>query len=407
MKKVKTYIYVDISITENSLHQTGIQRVVREFCANFKKDIRDDLVIKYININESSFLNNDPLMNASTFIDFKLKINNLINFIKRSIFFIFPASVASRIASYTTRYFRIKNIYKNIVVKESEATHTLLLIDSNWTRDALVLSKLFQNDGHKVVSLFYDLSPIIEPEYFEKGVARNFKNYWVAQLEYSDLVLSISKTISDELKDFVKKEKWHTKKNIKFDFIKLGCNFFSKKQINTNVLREKRKYLLVGSIEPRKNVGTVLSAFELIWHEGYDLTLTIAYSNSWHEVSLIAKLKKHPLLNKKLFLILNSSDRELAIEYQSSGTLISASVYEGYGLGLAEALNFGCKVIASKIPVYQELYKDNVTFFENNPIDLKNTIINELTSNKILKEFKPTTWMSASKQLTRKVIGHQ
>ena len=172
------------------------------------------------------------------------------------------------------------------------------------------------------------------------------------------------------------------------------------------MLRQKNKYLVVGSIEPRKNVVTVLNAFEILWHENYDLTLTVAFNNSWHEESLMARLKKHPLLNKKLFLIFNSSDRELAIEYQASSTLISASVYEGYGLGLAEALNFGCNVIASKIPVYQELYKDSVTFFENNPADLKDTIINQLTSKKVLKEFKPTTWMSASDQLIRKVIGH-
>ena len=408
MSKIKkNYIYVDVSITENSPHQTGIQRVVREFCDHFKKDIRDNLVIKYINVNKASFSQNDDLlMNATNFIDFKVKINNFINSIRRSIFVMLPESVASKIASHTTRYFRIKNMYKNLVVKDNNETHTLLLIDSNWTRDALILSKLFQNDGHKIVSVFYDLSPIVEPGYFEKGVARNFKNYWVAQLEYSDLVLSISKTISDELKDFVKKEGWRTKKNIKYDFIKLGCNFFNKKLVNINILREKRKYLLVGSIEPRKNVGTVLAAFELIWHEGYDLTLTIAYNNFWHEESLLARLKKHPLLNKKLFLIFNCSDRELAIEYQSSSTLISASVYEGYGLGLAEALNFGCKVIASKIPVYQELYEGNVTFFENNPADLKDTIINQLTSKKVFKEFKPTTWVSATKQLTRKVIGH-
>ena len=408
MSKIKkNYIYVDVSITENSPHRTGIQRVVREFCDHFKKNTKDNLVIKYINVNKASISeNDDPLMNATNFIDFKVKINNFINSIRRSIFVMLPERIATKISAITTRYFRIKNLYKNLVVKDNNETHTLLLIDSNWTRDALILSKLFQNDGHKIVSVFYDLSPIIEPDYFEKGVAKNFKNYWVAQLEYSDLVLSISKTISNELKSYVKKTNWHTKKNIKYDFIKLGCNFYNNDLVDIKVLRQKNKYLVVGSIEPRKNVVTVLNAFEILWHENYDLTLTVAFNNSWHEESLMARLKKHPLLNKKLFLIFNSSDRELAIEYQASSTLISASVYEGYGLGLAEALNFGCNVIASKIPVYQELYKDNVTFFENNPADLKDTIINQLTSKKVLKEFKPTTWMSASDQLIRKVIGH-
>lgn len=408
MSKIKkNYIYVDVSITDNSPHQTGIQRVVREFCDHFKKTTKGNLIIKFINVNAAHFSeNNDPLMNATTFIDYKLKLRNFSDSIKRAALETLPLSITHKAASLTTRYFRIKNLYKSIVRNESDATHTLLLIDSNWTRDAIVLSKLFKNDGHKIVSVFYDLSPIIEPDYFEAGVAKNFKNYWVAQLEYSDLILSISKTISDELKEFVKEKKLHTKENLKYDFIKLGCNFYNSKLLDIKVVRQKNKFLVVGSIEPRKNVQTVISAFDHLWKDKHDLVLTIFYNNSWHEEALMKRLKNHPLLNKKLFLIFNSSDRELAIEYLSSHALISASVYEGYGLGLAEALNFGCNVLASKIPVYQELYKDNVTFFENDPADLKDTIINQLASNKVLKEFKPTTWASATDQLIRKVIEH-
>ena len=44
MSKIKkNYIYVDVSITENSPHRTGIQRVVREFCDHFKKNTKDNV----------------------------------------------------------------------------------------------------------------------------------------------------------------------------------------------------------------------------------------------------------------------------------------------------------------------------------------------------------------------------
>lgn len=406
MSRVKNYIYVDISIAENSLHQTGIQRVVREFCKNFKKNQGEDLVIKYINVNnKNNGIEVDPFMNANNFISLQLKLTNIINSLKRLVYIIFSKRIASKIASLTTRYFHIKDIYNDIVLNEENSNHTLLLLDSNWTRDALILSKLFSGDGHKVVSIFYDLSPIIEPKYFEEGIAKNFKNYWFAQIKQTDLVLSISNTISIEFEEYVKKNNLQTKEGIKFDFFKLGCNFYNTKALKTNVIRDKNKYLVVGSIEPRKNVSTVLNAFELLWKDNHNLILTIAYNNSWHEDAFVSRIKNHPMMNKRLFLIYGSSDRELVIEYHSSYALISSSIYEGYGLGLAEALNFGCKVFASNIPVYKELYKENAIFFENNSVDLKCSIISDINKKSVIKKFKPTSWQAASKLLLRKTVG--
>ena len=341
-------------------------------------------------------------MNAKNFVRLGIAIRNEIDSFKRFIYSLAPRRLISTIASWTTRYLKIKDIYNTTLVKEDNSTHTLLLLDSNWTRDALILSKLFSQDGYKVVSVFYDLSPIIEPEYFEKGVANNFKNYWIAQFRYTDLVLSISKTITHELKKFLKESNWATKKNLEFGSIKLGCDFLPKIQ-NIDVIRKKNKFLSVGSIEPRKNVVLILEAFELLWKDNYDVSLTLVYNNTWHEESLLSRLKNHRLMNKKLFLIYNSSDRELSFEYQSSSFFISASLYEGYGLGLAEALNYGCTVFASEIDVYRELYKNNVHFFKNNKFTLRNKIISQLNRKKELRKFRPTSWKAASNKLLREM----
>lgn len=403
MKNNNHYLYVDISITDNSKFRTGIQRVVREFSENFKKINDNKLIIKFINLNNPNGTDSDPNMSVKNFLTLSLSVKKIIDFIKITTYKLFPKKIIRNIASYTTRFYFIKNIYHSLISEESDSKHTLLLIDSNWTRDALILSKFFKNDGHRVVSVFYDLSPILEPDFFDYGVSNNFKTYWFEQLRYSDLILSISKTISDEFQFYIKENKIKTNKNIKFDSIKLGCNFIKTESLNIEVVRQKNKFLVVGSIEPRKNVSTILNAFELLWQDNSDFSLTIAYNNHWQEKSLLSILKKHPLLNKKLFLIYGSSDRELAIEYLSSNALISASIYEGYGLGLAEALNFGCKVFASNIPVYKELFQDNIIFFENNARALKEAIINEANSNTSKKTFKPISWQKATNDLIRKI----
>ena len=107
-------------------------------------------------------------MNADNFIYLKNEFKNLINFFKRFAWNLLPYKFASKLASYTTRYYRIKHLLNNALVDDNDAKHILLLLDSNWTRDALIMSKLFKSNGHKVVSIFYDLSPLIKPDFFEK-----------------------------------------------------------------------------------------------------------------------------------------------------------------------------------------------------------------------------------------------
>lgn len=404
MKKIKNYVYVDISITANSKHKTGIQRVVRELSSCFDKINSEFLEIRYLNTNEKKERSDDLYMNADNFIYLKNKFKNLINFFKRFAWNALPYRFASKLASYTTRYYRIKHLLNNALVDDNDAKHILLLLDSNWTRDALIMSKLFKSNGHKVVSIFYDLSPLIKPDFFEKGVANNFKNYWYAEFAYTDSILSISNTISKELKNYANKNGLKNNRNIHYDYFYLGCNFYDFKTINTNVIRDEKKYLSVGSIEPRKNVGLILNVFETLWREGHNHKITFIYNNEWREDSLIEKIESHPQKNKKLFIVKGSSDRELAIEYQSAYALISASVYEGYGLGLAEALISGCKVFASNIPVYKELYDDQAIFFENDLNDLKNKIIDDSKNKYDMKKFRQLSWEKAANNLLKKVV---
>ena len=59
------------------------------------------------------------------------------------------------------------------------------------------------------------------------------------------------------------------------------------------------------------------------------------------------------------------NDRELSYHYETSYALINASFYEGYGLGIAEALSKNIKVFCSKNSTFKELFSQSVIFFDN------------------------------------------
>jgi len=75
-------------------------------------------------------------------------------------------------------------------------------------------------------------------------------------------------------------------------------------------------------------------------------------------------------------------------EIQSSDILVSPSVFEGFGLSIAEAIYLNVPVIASDIEIFKEMWGDTIYYFEkDNPEDL-NKKINYVLNNKELADDK-------------------
>lgn len=62
-------------------------------------------------------------------------------------------------------------------------------------------------------------------------------------------------------------------------------------------------------------------------------------------------------------------DNELAILYKNSISFVYPSLSEGFGLQGLEAMASGCLVMASDIPVFREIYKDNALYFDPQDVD--------------------------------------
>lgn len=60
---------------------------------------------------------------------------------------------------------------------------------------------------------------------------------------------------------------------------------------------------------------------------------------------------------------------ELVKLYKNSVAFVFPSLSEGFGLPGLEAIEAGTLVLASKIPVFEEVYQDNVIYFD--PLDIR------------------------------------
>jgi len=116
--------------------------------------------------------------------------------------------------------------------------------------------------------------------------------------------------------------------------------------------------LFVGTVEPRKNLLTLVRAFdELTQCTSLRPQLVIAGQKGWLTEELFALVEKSGLGSRILFTGY-VSDEDLAALYSSCRVSVYPSLYEGFGLPPLEAMSCGAPVITSRIPVIMETVGD-------------------------------------------------
>jgi glycosyltransferase involved in cell wall biosynthesis len=115
-----------------------------------------------------------------------------------------------------------------------------------------------------------------------------------------------------------------------------------------------RFLLFVGTVEPRKNLMTLLRSFEMVQRTQPDLQLVVAGRKGWLVDDFFAALKRSPAA-QQIILTGYLSDDDLRALYSSCTAFVYPSIYEGFGLPPLEAMACGAPVIASRVPAIEEV----------------------------------------------------
>lgn len=130
--------------------------------------------------------------------------------------------------------------------------------------------------------------------------------------------------------------------------------------------------LIVGSMEPRKNVPRFLEAFLIAAQRDPRLTLDLVSGDAWGSVlgdAVWTTIRQHP----RIRIHQRISDEALRALYDAADYLVFPSIYEGFGLPVLEAVGH-CAVIANDIPIFREIAGmiDGVHLmnFQTRPVDM-------------------------------------
>ena len=112
------------------------------------------------------------------------------------------------------------------------------------------------------------------------------------------------------------------------------------------------QYVLhVGTLQPRKSIPTLISAFARM--ERQDLELVLVGGKGWAYDEIFAQVCEMGL-NKRVRFTGYVPDSELPLWYNAASMLVFPSVYEGFGLPVAEAMACGTPVVAANTSAIPE-----------------------------------------------------
>lgn len=392
--------FIDYSNTSISKYNTGIQRTVKNIIEQTKyhRNNHEFILIDLKNLNNS---NNKNIKKKSLIkVPYFIIYSSIVILNKIGIWNFIHLTYFKMVCLKFFRKHEIKNSY-------------YLNIDANWSDHNLYFMKKFQKYGGKVISVYYDNGPYMYPQFFYKDLVTNFTRHWYKAYNLSDLILCISQTISDEFHTYVtnNSKRFNLRKIVPIDYFYLGNEPYSNIDnplFNVTKKNNFKNYLVVGSIEPRKNNLMILKAFVRLFKDKNfkkNCKLIFIYNNSWMERNLINQIKSTIHYNKNIFLLDDINDRELIYFYKTSYALINASHYEGYGLSVGEALHHNLKVFCSKIKTFEEIYGNSVDYFDkNDPNSLVNLILSDLTKSKRKAKYKSFSWSDSFDMFLNKIF---
>lgn len=213
----------------------------------------------------------------------------------------------------------------------------------------------------------YDMLPIGAPRFFSSKVVTRFRWWLIATAKVADGYACISQSTADELERILV-GRLSRRDRPELAVIPMGFDSLPDRTPKASGTGDMAApfVLAVGTIEPRKAYSAVLDAFDVLWGQGSDATLTIVGAPGWKTEALQRRLRGHREFGVRLFWRFDMKDSELSAMYDRADLLIAASFGEGYGLPVVEAAAHGCPVLARDIPVFREHADCGLRYFPRN-----------------------------------------
>ncbi len=272
----------------------------------------------------------------------------------------------------------------------------------------------------------HDLSYVRVPECFPAPLLNYLNRAIPPSVARADLILADAASTQRDLADVyrVPREK------IKVLYSGVDARFqpavAKDAKARVRALTRGKPYLLsVSTIQPRKNYVRLIEAFARLISDfrsfGYaqdkfqisDLLLVIAGGKGWMYEQVFQTVERLGLRDRVLFLDFVSDD-DLPALYALATLFVYPSLYEGFGLPVAEAMACGAPVVSSNASSLPEVAGDAALYFDPRDVNAMADALRRALADASLRadlcarglaQAKQFSWEQAARELRQYLEG--
>jgi glycosyltransferase involved in cell wall biosynthesis len=212
------------------------------------------------------------------------------------------------------------------------------------------LPRLHSAVARRRVITIHDLTYKRFPELLQKETLENLERHVGREIAIADAIVCVSESTRHDL--------------LRYYQVDPSRAFAIHSGLGTPATAEpleglpSRYVLFVSTIEPRKDLGTLIDAFERLGDD-YDGSLVVVGRVGWKSEHLVPRLRGRRIVHLDYL-----PASKLATVYRNAEVFVFPSIYEGFGFPLLEAMTHGVPAIAARSSSLPEIGGEAALYFE-------------------------------------------
>jgi glycosyltransferase involved in cell wall biosynthesis len=289
-----------------------------------------------------------------------------------------------------------------------------------WDHDGFcdTIAAMRSAQGVRVAALLYDVIPCLMPQLFPPQLPPLFSRWFDALLPLCDLVLTISENSRMDIREVALSRSLPLPP---VEVIRLGVEVGGHgspvRPASWPAEWQERPFVLsVGTLEVRKNHLLLYHVWRrLIDQHGDRLPpLVLAGSHGWLVGDLAEQLRRDPLVRDHMIHLPGLTNDELHWLYEHCLFTLYPSLYEGWGLPVAEGLAHGKYCICSHAASLPEIAGDLIDYHDPLALmDCMHLVQRALfdagflrgRAERIRREFQPASWRDCAARVLALLLG--
>jgi glycosyltransferase involved in cell wall biosynthesis len=241
--------------------------------------------------------------------------------------------------------------------------------------------------GVKQVVTLHDMTSFTMPEVHLPLKAIYYRAFIRAAVRFADKLIFVSHSAQQDCAAMFRLRK-QTSRVIhlgKTDIFMVSSNPTISDRVRCRYNIPPMFLLYVGTIEPRKNLVRLVSAFASIANIHKGCVLVIAGMKGWMYDDLFEKVRQLDLQSRVIFTGFISEEDKLAL-IQAATVFAYPSLYEGFGIPVLEAMACGIPTVTSNISSLPEIVGNAALLVDPTSVEEIAVALDRLLSDTDLRE---------------------